>query len=370
VFGKWANENYPDEMKAIQQILWDENGVEKYYNRGIIYHSWVSKKELARGWSQSEYWLYPCKFAETFCLTALEAARSKTLAICNNLGALVDVVGDRGVIINGDSTTEEWKQNTLEKLKEISSNEQTKKELIEKNYEWSLTHTWESQSQELFSKLELDNTTEIIPSHNNNFIKLYKNDLICDVYQRSQKPFDPKVQEVLNDILSKDSIVIEAGSFVGIQTMYLSKMVKRIYAFEPFIKSCEILLENISQNNINNVIIYNKALSNENGYIEIMSLLKETHKGSSSVLNNLSVKIVNKVKKVCADDIVPDMIDLILIDVEDHTKEILERSADILKKSRPFVLVKEYDTNEKNSLLISLGYTRREISYPYVLYEY
>ncbi len=370
VFGKWANENYPDEMKAIQQILWDENGVEKYYNRGIIYNSWVSKKELARGWSQSEYWLYPCKFAETFCLTALEAARSKTLAICNNLGALVDVVGDRGVIINGDSTTEEWKQNTLEKLKEISSNEQTKKELIEKNYEWSLTHTWESQSQELFSKLELDNTTEIIPSHNNNFIKLYKNDLICDVYQRSQKPFDPKVQEVLNDILSKDSIVIEAGSFVGIQTMYLSKMVKRIYAFEPFIKSCEILLENISQNNINNVIIYNKALSNENGYIEIMSLLKETHKGSSSVLNNLSVKIANKVKKVCADDIVPDMIDLILIDVEDHTKEILEGSVDILKKSRPFVLVKEYDTNEKNSLLISLGYTRREISYPYVLYEY
>jgi len=147
-------------------------------------------------------------------------------------------------------------------------------------------------------------------------------------------------------------------------------MVKRIYAFEPFIKSCEILLENISQNNINNVIIYNKALSNENGYIEIMSLLKETHKGSSSVLNNLSVKIANKVKKVCADDIVPDMIDLILIDVEDHTKEILEGSVDILKKSRPFVLVKEYDTNEKNSLLISLGYTRREISYPYVLYEY
>jgi hypothetical protein len=84
----------------------------------------------------------------------------------------------------------------------------------------------------------------------------------------------------------------------------------------------------------------------------------------------LSVKIANNVKKVCADDIVPDIIDLILIDVEDHTKEILEGSVEILKKSRPFVIVKEYDASEENSLLISLGYTRKEISYPHVLYEY
>jgi len=369
VFGKWVNENYPDEMKAIQQILWDENGVEKYYNRGIIYHSWVSKKELARGWSQSEYWLYPCKFAETFCLTALEAARSKTLAICNNLGALVDVVGDRGVIVNGDSTTEEWKQNVLQKIREISQDDQKREELIEENYEWSCSHTWEGQAQELFSKLDLDNTTKIIPSYNN-FMKLYKNDLICDVYQRTQKPFTSQVQDVLNEILTKDSIVIEAGSFVGIQTLYLSKMVKRVYSFEPFIESCEILTENIAQNDVNNVILYNKALSNENGNIEIMSLLKESHKGSSSILNNLSVKVANKVKKVCADDIVPDMVDLIIIDVEDHTNEILEGSIEILKKSRPFVLVKEYDENKEISLLISLGYTRREISYPDVLYEY
>jgi FkbM family methyltransferase len=371
VHGKWVNENYPDEMKLIQQILWDENGVEKYYKRGIVYNSWVSKKELAKGWSEAEYWLYPCKFAETFCLTALEAARSKTLAICNNLGALVDVVGERGFIINGDSTTEEWKQNALNNLREISENIGKREELIEKNYAWACGHTWENQTQELFNKLDLDNSTEIIPIQNN-FMKLYKHDLICNIYQRRHKPFNSRVEEVLNQILTKDSIMIEVGSFVGIQTLYFSKRVKRVYAFEPFIESCEILTENIAQNDINNVIIYNKALSNETGEIKQMSLLKDSHKGSSSICNKWDINIDNKVRKVCADDIISDIIDLVYIDVEDHTNEILQGAYEILKKSRPFILLKEYDSsdNNGNSILISLGYTRREISFPDVLYEY
>jgi hypothetical protein len=53
---------------------------------------------------------------ETFCLTALEAASSKTFAITNDLAALQNTVGNRGAIINGDPTTQTWQDLALQKL--------------------------------------------------------------------------------------------------------------------------------------------------------------------------------------------------------------------------------------------------------------
>jgi hypothetical protein len=152
VFGSWANQNYPEEMKEIQAMLWDEFGVEKYYKQGIIYHGWVSKEELAKGWKQADIWFYPCKFAETFCLTALEAATTKTLAITNNLAALQNTVGDRGVSIEGDVTTEEWQEKALNAIVDILNNPERKQELINKNYEWAKEHTWEKRATTFYNQ--------------------------------------------------------------------------------------------------------------------------------------------------------------------------------------------------------------------------
>ena len=63
-----------------------ENGM------NIYYYGWVSKKVLSEAWTTSDIWFYPCTFMETFCLTALEAAITKTLVITNNLAAFVKVV--------------------------------------------------------------------------------------------------------------------------------------------------------------------------------------------------------------------------------------------------------------------------------------
>ena len=369
VFGQWANEQYPVEMKEIQSILWDEHGVEKYYNRGIIYHGWVSKEKLAEGWQQAHYWFYPCKFAETFCLTALEAAQSKTLAICNNLGALVDVVGDRGVIIPGDVKTSEWKELALDKLREIHNNLGEQERLIQENYNWACYHTWENNATELFNILSLEKKTEITP-FNKYYIKLFKDDVTCNSFQRNNRFFTPDVQEILEAMLNKDSIVLEVGAFVGLQTLFFSDRVRRVHTFEPFIESCEILTENMTQNNCQNVIIYNKALSNTNEYVDDMYLVNENNKSSSSITkyNTNCVKVANGVKTIRADDVISDTIDLIYIDVN-NAENILAGSVELLRKSRPFVLIKEYEDVE-NEILKSLGYTRRVISYPDVLYQY
>ena len=62
----------------------------------IYYHGWFDKQTLADAWLSADIWFYPCIFMETFCLTALEAATTRTFAVTNDLAALQNTFGDRG----------------------------------------------------------------------------------------------------------------------------------------------------------------------------------------------------------------------------------------------------------------------------------
>jgi predicted O-methyltransferase YrrM len=152
VNNKWSNDVEPDKMELIKNLLLQYNYTKN--GLGIYYHGWVPKKELAEAWTTSDIWFYPCTFMETFCLTALEAASSCTLCVTNDLAALQNTVGRRGVIIEGDATTNEWKQRALDSLLRIMDKENIneKNQLIEINHEWSKTLSWESQAKHMLEQ--------------------------------------------------------------------------------------------------------------------------------------------------------------------------------------------------------------------------
>jgi predicted O-methyltransferase YrrM len=157
VNNEWSNKVEPEKMNSIKDLLND------YANKniGIHYKSWVSKKELAESWKTADIWFYPCTFQETFCLTALEAAASKTFAITNGLAALQNTVSNRGYIIEGDATTEEWQNKALEVLFKYMSDDPeivSKKEmLVLENYKWSKTLSWKSQANKLLNEYLIPN---------------------------------------------------------------------------------------------------------------------------------------------------------------------------------------------------------------------
>lgn len=152
VNNKWANDFYPDELREIRTVL---ELYKEQYPSSVINHGWVDKKTLADFWKKSEVWFYPCKFKETFCLTALEAAITKTVAIANDLAALQDTIGDRGVIIPGDATTDEWQLNAFNKICETFDNPDYTKELVERNYQWALKHSWKERANYLLQNFIL-----------------------------------------------------------------------------------------------------------------------------------------------------------------------------------------------------------------------
>ena len=138
---EWVNSVAPEMMKKIKETV---------NQQGIKLHGWVSKSQLKQAWEISEYWLYPCIFDETFCLTALEAAVSKTFVITNGLAALSETA-KYGITIEGNPLSDEWQLRCLNKLKDVSKQCNLKNKLINFNYEWACSASWKKQTDKLIN---------------------------------------------------------------------------------------------------------------------------------------------------------------------------------------------------------------------------
>lgn len=127
----WVQEFWSADMVHVDNMI-------EQYKDTVTNHGWVNGQTLREYWSRAHVWFYPCTFEETCCLTAWEAAASKTLVVSNHLAALNESVGDRGVIIEGNAKTSEWQTEALERLFEILDNDM-EHEYVKKNYDWVKT---------------------------------------------------------------------------------------------------------------------------------------------------------------------------------------------------------------------------------------
>jgi FkbM family methyltransferase len=62
----------------------------------IRHYSKLNKMELYELLSKSEYWFYPCTYAETSCITAMEMMMSEVICIYYPVAGLIDTIGNYG----------------------------------------------------------------------------------------------------------------------------------------------------------------------------------------------------------------------------------------------------------------------------------
>jgi len=261
VDGKWVNEVQPEMMIQIRQLMIDYNVKENGMN--IYYYGWVSKKVLSEAWTTSDIWFYPCTFMETFCLTALEAAITKTLVITNNLAALENTVGDRGVIIKGDATTEEWQQETLLKIKIYldPENKYLKNELIKRNFEWASELSWESQAKKLLDEYILQEKLEYKGMYN------WTNDVPYGNKQYFLEAINYFNNNYVNNRKSLEPIkVLEIGTYTGISLINIVKLIPNSigYGLDKWSNYIEVdALKNVEiLNNINELEVESSFYKN------------------------------------------------------------------------------------------------------------
>lgn len=78
-----ADDKYADLFDLAQQ------------NPAIHLHGAVSQQELARCLRRAAYLFYPCIYAETFCITAVEAMAAGLSVVTTDLGALAEITAGR-----------------------------------------------------------------------------------------------------------------------------------------------------------------------------------------------------------------------------------------------------------------------------------
>ena len=217
--GKWVNQVQGEMMVQIRELLKTYNATEN--NMNIYYHGWVNKQTLAESWLTADIWFYPCTFMETFCLTALEAALTKTLVITNNLAALQNTVGHRGVVIKGEPIETEWQEKAFSKIKKYldPSNKSLKNELIERNFEWASKLSWESQAKKLLSDHILLENLEYKGMYN------WTNDLPFGhkkYFLEAIDYFNNNYPKVKNE---EEVKVLEVGTYTGISLINIVKLI-------------------------------------------------------------------------------------------------------------------------------------------------
>ena len=220
IYNKWSNDVEPEKMTSIKNLI-NEYAINEN-KLGIYYHGWVSKQELAEAWITSDMWFYPCTFMETFCLTALEAACSKTLCITNHLAALQNTVANRGVIISGNPTTQEWQEEALNKLFSFmdDNNKVNKQNLIEMNYEWAKSLSWKNQALIFL-------TNYIYPNNIFEYKGMYN--WTNNVPQGSKEIFLNIISYFNNNYnkvkFGKKINVLEIGTYTGMSLIEIIKMI-------------------------------------------------------------------------------------------------------------------------------------------------
>lgn len=255
---KWVNDIAFEQITKIKQLLSLYNlENETCYN--IYYHGWVSKFDLSEAWKKADIWFYPCIFMETFCLTALEAAASNTLCVCNDLAALQNTVGERGIVISGDPMSEEWQRIAIEKINEILNTDdeeiiELKNNLIKKNNDWALNLSWKNRALELINNYISINKLEYKGMYNwTNDVPLSSRQDFLNIINY----FNEKYQTLSKN---KKIKILEIGTYSGISLINIVKNIPNSIGYG--IDKWENYEENKLLENINNLNVQQSFYNN------------------------------------------------------------------------------------------------------------
>ena len=157
--------------------------------------------------------------------------------------------------------------------------------------------------------------------------------------------YEPGTTNFLKTILKKGMNVINIGANVGYFTLLAAREVGpqgKVFAFEPFPQTVEILKKNVNSNCYKNIKIIPKAVSDksEPSYLSLKS--DSAHNfvtSSNSEYDSIEIDMTT-IDDYFDEDI---KIDLLLMDAEGYESKILDGMQNTLKKNPKMKIITEYN---------------------------
>lgn len=140
-----VKEKYPETTLVIYTRLEhvEDTTMEKIKSMDYVsINSRVSQDIIKEEYLKSDVWLYPTDFAETYCITALEAMAAGCLVACTKYAGLADTVGDRGIMCEHPISEDKNKKELLQKLFFVMDRPDIKNRYIDKAREWAMNQSY------------------------------------------------------------------------------------------------------------------------------------------------------------------------------------------------------------------------------------
>lgn len=122
---------------------------------GVHYMNKLPHSEMIYAFLQSDFWLYPTVFNETFCMSAIEAISCGCLAIVSNRGSLPEVVDDNGIILKEKYDTPEYTNEIMIAIETMIQNKdyyRNKKYDYAKSYNQVYLFQWKPIMNNIINK--------------------------------------------------------------------------------------------------------------------------------------------------------------------------------------------------------------------------
>ena len=169
--------------------------------------------------------------------------------------------------------------------------------------------------------------------------------------KKEWEPHITKFTELYNNFNDINNI-IDVGANFGYHTLLFSKLCNNVYAFEPQKQNFILLEDNIKNNKILNVILYNNAVGDENIEIKMPYYTDENKKNMGDITPNIIGSNYNIIETVTLDSIMfTSKIDIIKIDVQGWEKKVLIGCNKILQSYKPILIVEfeEFQLTKTNT---------------------
>jgi FkbM family methyltransferase len=153
-------------------------------------------------------------------------------------------------------------------------------------------------------------------SGSNSFLNYYnnKNSYSKHIIEREINNGHYNDPQFLKIFENKDAVVIDAGANIGLFSLYLNKVSKKIYAIEPTVEHIEVLQDLCRSNNLNNIELHDLAFNDYHGFCSFSIDDSNTTTNRISETGRLvrCTTILNFIKNVIKEPV----IDLLKLDIE------------------------------------------------------
>ena len=159
--------------------------------------------------------------------------------------------------------------------------------------------------------------------------------------------WEPEIGRQIKKYLSNGGVFIDIGANIGYHSLFVAKLLGekiRVHSFEPQHEIYEQFLESIQKNELMNITVYNKALSDHQGD-ETLYIREENSGGSTlipvSQMEDFQIESCLNVSLVTLDSFkeIFDEVTLIKIDVEGYEYEVFKGGEKLLDTYHPVIIM-------------------------------